>query len=246
VMLQLPQEVLPATLKRLSMFVLRAKAKLVDDSARLTAYGMLGPGAADALRAAGIEPPSSPWSMTHAHGIRVARMPAAPSIGDRFMLLADAENRFQEKLVATAVSEAIWWWSEIGAAMATVFASTQERFVPQMINLEVLGGVSFKKGCYPGQEIVARSQYLGKLKRRMRPGHADVRPPAAGADVYHSSAAAAVGTVVMAAAAPGGGTDLLFELPVEALQSGELHLGSKDGARIEVRPLPYELFDPTA
>ena len=246
VMLQLPKEVLPSTLKRLSMFVLRAKAKLVDDSARLTVFGLLGPGSVDALRAAGIEPPSSSWSMATASGIRVARMPAAPAIADRFMLLVDAENRAEERLGAINVSEGIWWWSEIGAAVPTVFASTQERFVPQMINFEVLGGVSFQKGCYPGQEIVARSQYLGKLKRRMRPGHVDAPPPAAGADVYHSAAAAPVGAVVMSAAAPGGGSDMLFEVPVETLQSGDLHLGGTDHGRIEVRPLPYELFDPTA
>jgi folate-binding protein YgfZ len=246
VILQLPKDVLPSSLKRLSMFVLRSKAKLVDDSARLTAFGLLGPGAADALRAAGIEPPTEAWSMTTADGISVARMPAAPETGDRFMLLVDAENHAEGKLGAAAVSEGIWWWSEIGAAVPTVFASTQERFVPQMINFEVLGGVSFKKGCYPGQEIVARSQYLGKLKRRMRPGHVDAQLPAAGADVFHSGAASAVGNVVMSATAPGGGSDVLFEVPVEKLQSGELRLGATDGALIEVRPLPYELFDPTA
>jgi folate-binding protein YgfZ len=162
------------------------------------------------------------------------------------MLLVDAEKQAEERLGAAAVSEGIWWWSEIGAAVPTVFAGTQERFVPQMINFEVLGGVSFQKGCYPGQEIVARSQYLGKLKRRMRPGHVDSRPPGAGADVYHSAAAAPVGAVVMSAAAPGGGSDVLFEVPVETLQSGELHVGGTDRARIDVRPLPYELFDPTA
>jgi folate-binding protein YgfZ len=128
-----------------------------------------------------------------------------------------------------------------------VFAATQEKFVPQMINFEVLGGVNFKKGCYPGQEIVARSQYLGKLKRRMQIAHAAVEsPPAAGSDVFHSAQEQPIGTVVMAARAPGGGVDLLLEAPVDRLASGTLHLGAVNGAELRILPLPYELFDPTA
>ena len=114
-----------------------------------------------------------------------------------------------------------------------------------MINLEVLGGVDFRKGCYPGQEIVARSQYLGKLKRRMNIADvkaSDVQPAA---DVYHSAAAQPVGTVVMAAASAEGGSSLLFEAPIDRLESGSLHLQRVDGPRLSVRPLPYALFDPT-
>jgi folate-binding Fe-S cluster repair protein YgfZ len=116
-----------------------------------------------------------------------------------------------------------------------------------MINFEVLGGVNFKKGCYPGQEIVARSQYLGKLKRRMQVAHADLGdPPAAGSDVFQSAQGQPIGTVVMAARAPGGGVDLLFEAPVDRAASGTLHIGAVGGAALRVLPLPYELFDPTA
>ncbi|HTN50023.1 MAG TPA: folate-binding protein [Burkholderiaceae bacterium] len=245
--LQLPREILAPVMKRLSMFVLRLKAKIADDSARHIASALIGRGAGDVLARAGIEPPAQPWSMTIADGLRVARMPAAPGVDERFMLLADAGSELERTLGVDTVGEALWWWSEIAAAVPTVFAATQERFVPQMINFEVLGGVSFKKGCYPGQEVVARSQYLGKLKRRMHPGHAAVdQPPAAGADIYHSAEAGAVGTVVMSATAPDGGVDLLVELPVAKLESGELHLGNMPAGRIEVRPLPYALFDPTA
>ena len=131
--------------------------------------------------------------------------------------------------------------------MPTVFAATQERFVPQMINFEVLGGVDFKKGCYPGQEIVARSQYLGKLKRRMHVAHAELEdPPSPGSDVFESTQEQAIGTVVMAARAPGGGVELLFEAPVDRVESGALHIGAADGPALRIEPLPYELFDPTA
>ena len=247
IMLQLPAEILAPVMKRLSMFVLRSKAKVTDASAQHAAYGLIGPGATRILQSAGVQAPDMPWSMTHADGLRVARMPAAPAVAERYIVVADVGTDLSSRLGLANSTEAVWWWSEVAAAVPTVFAATQERFVPQMVNFEVLGGVSFKKGCYPGQEIVARSQYLGKLKRRMHPGHADLmQPPAAGSDVYHSGQAEPVGTVVMSAMAPGGGVDLLFELPVDRLGAGELHLGGTAAARIDVRPLPYQLFDPTA
>ena len=248
VVLQLPSELLAPVMKRLSMFVLRAKAKLTDASALHATYALLGPGAAATLRAAGFDVPDSTWSSAVSGGARISRMPAAPDVDERFLLTLASEARADiDRLSATRCTSATWWWSEVAAAVPTVFATTQEKFVPQMINFEVLGGVNFKKGCYPGQEIVARSQYLGKLKRRMQVGHTQESAlPAAGADVFHSAQAEAVGTVVMSAAAPRGGVDLLIELPVDRLDSGTLHLGSSDGTRVEVRQLPYPLFDPTA
>jgi hypothetical protein len=126
----------------------------------------------------------------------------------------------------------------------TVFAATQEKFVPQMINYEVIGGVSFTKGCYPGQEVVARSQYRGKLKRRMHLAHC-TEAAVPGADVFADGEAEPAGTVVMAAGAPGGGCDLLFECPLEKAEA-PLRLAGEGGARLELRPLPYELVDVTA
>jgi len=248
VMLQLPSELLAPVMKRLSMFVLRSKARLTDASAIHATWALLGPGAAATLRAAGFDVPDTPWSSAESGGVRISRMPAAPDVEERFLLtLASDARALPDRLPAKQGTSAAWWWSEVAAAVPTVFASTQEKFVPQMINFEVLGGVNFKKGCYPGQEIVARSQYLGKLKRRMQVGHTQAAdPPAAGADVFHSAQAEAVGTVVMSATAPRSGVDLLIELPVDRLESGTLHLGSSDGTRVEVRPLPYQLFDPTA
>jgi folate-binding protein YgfZ len=248
VLLQLPREILAPVMKRLSMFVLRSKARLVDASTQHAAYGLIGPQAADALRAAGLTVPDAPWTSSIHDGLRVSRMPAAEATDARFLLDVPAGVALPRALAALpTVAAAAWWWSEIAAAVPTVFAATQESFVPQMINFEVLGGVNFRKGCYPGQEIVARSQYLGKLKRRMQVGHAATNePPAAGADVFHSGQPEPVGTVVMSALDPSGGVDLLFELPVDRLESGTLHLDARDGIRIDVRALPYALFDPTA
>ena len=248
VLLQLPAEILAALQRRLSMFVLRSKVKMSDHSARVASHGLLGPGAADALRAAALPVPDAPGSSLHQDGIRISRLRPAPRAQERFLLSVDSEASLPVALADVGrVASDVWWWSEIDAAVPTVFAATQEKFVPQMINFEVLGGVDFRKGCYPGQEIVARSQYLGKLRRRMRPAHADTDdPPAAGADVVHSVDGQAVGTVVMSARAPGGGCDLLFEAPVERIDAGSLHLDGPTGALLHVRPLPYALFDPTA
>ena len=166
---------------------------------------------------------------------------------DRFLLTAPAPSSLPAWCgELPRLPSSVWWRSEVEAAVPTVFAATQEKFVPQMINLEVLGGVSFKKGCYPGQEVVARSQYLGKLKRRMQRAHVDHAEAAIAGDVYHSGEPQPVGTIVMAAASPHGGTDLLFEAPVDRLQSGTLHLASPTGPALVLRGLPYELFDPTA
>jgi folate-binding protein YgfZ len=252
VLLRLPREILPAVLKRLSMFVLRAKAKLVDASDAWSTFAVLGPGSAERARAAGVAPPADAWTGVALDAGRLDRVPGVEGAVDRFLLTLPAGAALPtwcEDLPRLPASA--WWWSEIEAAVPTVFAATQEKFVPQMVNFEVLGGVSFRKGCYPGQEIVARSQYLGKLKRRMQRAHLaqdghDGRRVGAAADVYVGGEAQPAGTVVMAAPSPRGGTDLLFEMAVDRLQSGTLHAGTADGPTLALRGLPYELFDPTA
>jgi folate-binding protein YgfZ len=246
VLLRLPRAILPAVMKRLSMFVLRAKVKIADASDQWTTAGLLGHGASEFLRLAGVAVPAAPWTGTRMGDVRVDRVPGSDALPERFLLTSPAAAPPAWAASLPKVSSAAWWWSEIGAAVPTVFAATQEKFVPQMINFEVLGGVNFKKGCYPGQEVVARSQYLGKLKRRMQRAHADATGVAVGADVFHSGEAQPVGTVVMAAAAPQGGTDLLFEVPIDRLAEGTLHATSSAGPALVLRALPYALFDPTA
>ena len=248
VVLQLPAELLPTVQRRLTMFVLRLKVKLSDDSERSTAYGLLGTGAASALRDCALPVPTAAGDSLRQDGIRVSRLRPGPRVQERFLLSADAGTALPRGLAEiTPATSDVWWWSEIDAAVPTVFAATQEKFVPQMINYEVLGGVDFKKGCYPGQEIVARSQYLGKLRRRMRPAHVGCDdPPAAGSDVVHSADGQPVGTVVMSARAPAGGCDLLFEAAADRIDAGGLSLAGPSGAPLLIGSLPYALFDPTA
>lgn len=244
-MLRLPRAILPAVMKRLSMFVLRAKAKLADVSDAWTTTGLLG--ASEAAQRAGVALPRDPWIGTVLGDMRIDRVPGAGDATDRLLLTAPAGTPLPDWCAGLPVLPAsAWWWSEIEAALPTVFAATQEKFVPQMINFEVIGGVSFRKGCYPGQEIVARSQYLGKLKRRMQRAHVDHADVAIAGDVHHAGEAQPVGTVVLAAPSPRGGTDLLFEAPIDRLGSGTLHLAAPNGPALQLRGLPYELFDPTA
>ncbi len=245
--LQLPKEILPAIQKRLSMFVLRSKAKLEDASAEQTCLALMGPGAAAALAASEIAPPDAGVAHALGGGI-VARLRDTPNVPERFLVIGPkAEVAAARARLGSvdAMDPAAWWWSQIDAGSATVFAATQEKFVPQMINLEVLGGVNFKKGCYPGQEVVARSQYLGKLRRRMAIAHID-GDTRAGADIFAQGTTEAVGTVVMAATAPQGGMDLLFEAPVDRTAGAVLLANAPNGHRLDVRALPYTLFDPTA
>jgi folate-binding protein YgfZ len=247
VFLQLPREILLPVLKRLSMYVLRSKVKLADISVDWACHAILGPGAAIALGRAGISAPEV--GQTHLTGTTlVARLRDSPRIPERFLAIgprADAQALRDRLRALRSADSAAWWWSQIDAGIANVFAATQEKFVPQMINFEVLGGVSFKKGCYPGQEIVARSQYLGKLRRRMAIAHVQGETRA-GADVFAHGDAQPVGTVAMAATAPDGGMDLLFEAPVDRTSGATLLANTADGPKLDVRSLPYALFDPTA
>ncbi len=245
--LLLPRELLPGVIKRLSMFVLRAKVRLADQSEAWRAWAVFGAGAASKLRALGCTVPAAPGECARFDGARIARLHGSARVPERFLLLAPASET--EKVLAglaelPAVGNGAFWWSEIDAGVPTVFAATQEKFVPQMINFEVVGGVSFSKGCYPGQEVVARSQYRGKLKRRMQLAQCAVAAPA-GSDVFAAGEAEAAGTVVMAASAPGGGFELLFECPLEKTEA-PLHLGAPDGPLLELRALPYDLVDITA
>ena len=245
VFLRTPRETVASVVKRLSIFVLRAKAKVTDASDTWATYAVLGAGSAGVLSDAGLAVPESPWTSASTGDVRVDRVLPTADGFERFLLTTRSGCELPFSL-ARAPGNA-WWLSEIESAVPTVFAATQEKFVPQMINFEVLGGVDFKKGCYPGQEIVARSQYLGKLKRRMNIAHVEgIVDISAAADVFASDGAQPIGTVVMAAALPAGGSALLFEAPIDRVESGPLHLQSTAGPRLTLRPLPYALFDPTA
>ncbi|UTY59530.1 folate-binding protein YgfZ [Massilia sp. erpn] len=244
VFLQLAREIQPALQKRLQMFVLRAKTKASDAGEGQVVLG-LGGGQAEAVLQTWFDVmPARPYSkIEHPLGtlLRVADAFGAP----RYLWLATPET------VATAApvlaerlnvgGNAAWRLSEIHAGVPQIAAATQEQFVPQMINLELLGGVNFKKGCYPGQEIVARSQYLGKLKRRtaLVSVAADALP---GVEVFSpTDPEQPCGMVVNAAPNGAGGSDALVEMKLDALESADVRLGAAGGPALQFLPMPYVL-----
>lgn len=215
-------DLLPATLKRLSMYVLRAKCKLSDASAELSLWGLAGSAAAGA----------APWHVVRDvdGSVRIGLPP-----GDG---VARALRVGNEAPQSPPIDEAAWNWLEVGSGVPRLTSDTVEQFVPQMVNLELVGGVDFQKGCYPGQEVVARSQYRGTLKRR---SFVFASPQAArpAQELFHDADPAQPAGKVVNAASLGGRHRLLAEVKLAALQGGALHLGTPDGPRLEALPMPY-------
>ncbi|MEJ0004458.1 MAG: folate-binding protein YgfZ [Pararobbsia sp.] len=233
----------PGFVKRLSMFVLRAKAKLTDVSASQVAIGFAGEATAALSGLFPVLPDTVHGVVTNEAGSLI-RVPDAPPSRQRFLWITSRE-RFDAGRAALAttlgeVPASVWDWLGIQAGEPRITAATYEQFVPQMINFEVLGGVNFKKGCYPGQEVVARSQYRGTIKRRAMRAHAEAAK--AGDEVFDpADPDQPCGRVVNAAPAPGGGVDCLVEIKLAALDSASIHVGSADGAALTFVPLPYLL-----
>jgi folate-binding protein YgfZ len=233
VLLVCSADLLPATLKRLSMFVLRAKAKLTDASAEWPVLGLLG----DAVKAV-VDAPQPPWTRSVIGEASVIHLYPGEGV-PRALWLAPAA---QPAPAGPTLAAALWEWAEVRSGVATLTAPVTEAFVPQMLNYESVGGVNFKKGCYPGQEVVARSQFRGTLKRRGFIAHADA-PLAAGQEIFQASdAEQPAGLVAQAAPAPSGGWDAIVSLQVSAAQAGDLHAGSATGAPLRLVQLPYLLL----
>ena len=224
------RDLLAQTLKRLSMFVLRAKAKLTDASNDFVLLGLLG----NAVPHAG----AAAWTLhTEGDAHIVHLYPAAGQA--RALWVAPAGTAAPQGNALTADQ---WLWSEVASGIATVSQPVFEQFVPQMLNYESVGGVNFKKGCYPGQEVVARSQFRGTLKRRAYIVHApeELR---AGQEVFaESDAEQATGTVVQAAPAPQGGWDAIISMQISSANEA-LHAGSATGTPLNLLPLPYTLLE---
>jgi tRNA-modifying protein YgfZ len=228
--------------KRLSMFVLRAKAKLVDATPELAAVGFAGDVRGVLSRLFDAMPDGVHVKVDGPSGslIRVPDSVGRPRflwVGPKALVEARLAG-LDEKL--TRGSAQLWDWLDIHAGEPRITQPTAEQFVPQMVNFDVLGGVNFKKGCYPGQEVVARSQYRGTIKRRTSLAHVDNAAP--GNELFHSDdPGQPCGLVINAAPAAGGGVDVLAEIKLAALDSGSVHVGSADGPTLAFLPLPYAL-----
>ncbi len=240
--MQLPFSLQMAIHKRLSMFVLRAKVELADSSDTLVRMGVAGSRAAALLAEVLGTVPDTHLGVIHSEQGSIIRLAQ-----DRFELVTLPERApaLWEHLSkeATPVGAPCWNWLEIKAGIPVITPATQEQFIPQMANLEAIGGVSFQKGCYPGQEIVARTQYLGKVKRRMYLANIQsLNPVAAGDELFSTDMTGqSSGMVVNAAPSPDGGFDVLAVIQISSVETGKIHWKELDGPTLEIVPLPYSL-----
>ena len=234
VLLACAASVLPATLKRMSMFVLRAKCRLSDATGEVALHGAVGATAGALARVMPAEVPA--WRQHTSGAATVLRL---PDVHGTLRCVVAAPVSAGPPGSGPQVSLDAWRVLEVQSGIPLIEAATVDQFVPQMLNYEVIGGVDFRKGCYPGQEVVARSQYRGTIKRRMYLFECDA-PAAPGQEVFHSGdPGQPAGRVVNAAPRPEGGSHALVEVKLAALDSGGLHLALPDGAVLHQRPLPY-------
>ena len=242
----LPTALVEPMVSRLRKYVLMSKVtfEVMDDWVHIGFVDRRG--GVTLAAAVGGELPAAANDVTHFDGVSVIRLPGPAA---RYQLLGEFEavRTIWERLRTRAapVGAGPWEYLDIEAGLPAVYPETTDAFVPQMLNLDLLGGISFKKGCYTGQEVVARTHYLGKLKRRMFRLHcATATPRAAGTAIFNTALRAdeSAGTVVRAQLAPDGGVALLAVLQIDAAATGELRLGAIDGPSCALMPLPYAVI----
>jgi hypothetical protein len=227
--LVLPRALVGSLQARLGKYVLRSKVAVADSTAGIAPLGLCGPKAHAVLSRAFPSPPRLPLEVAHYPQATVAVLP-----GECFLLLADpihADDLWSRlSLSARPAGAAGWNWHQIRAGVASVFPATQEAFLPQMLGLETYGAVSFQKGCYPGQEIVARIHYLGNLKRKLV--RASAPSAAQPGDALLTEDDQVAGTVAMVAPSPDGGWEMLAVVQRDALARATLRL--TDGTPVEL------------
>jgi folate-binding protein YgfZ len=228
--LALAADLQEAAQKRLQMFVLRAKVKIATQTDNILLLGLAGPQAEEALADAALPCPAEPMSTAFADGVTVIRLDARRFI---VALPETAKAALWQKLTVKArpAGVPVWRWLDIQAGFPLVTLATKEEFVPQMADFEKIGGVSFHKGCYPGQEIVARTQYLGKVKRHLY--RLTSQQALKAGDSLHSpdNPDQACGMVMTAAPSPAGGYEALAV--VQSDFSTDVHLGAGDGPQVQ-------------
>mgnify|MGYP001557968572 CR=1 FL=1 len=240
--MQLPSSLREPIQKQLSKFILRSKVKAADASGDWTVIGVAGKDAtALAQRAVG-QAPQNVHDVTNTPDAMVIRLP-----GDRYEIVAarDKAPRILESLATGAEKSdpEHWDWLDIRAGIPTILPETQEQFVPQMVNLDLIGGVSLTKGCYPGQEIVARMHYRGTLKQRMVLANISGTDRPQPADKLYSPdfGEQACGTIVNAVRSPEGGYDVLAVIQITSAEKGDVRWKSPDGPALRFLRLPYEV-----
>jgi hypothetical protein len=239
--LQLPSSLLEPISKRLKMYVMRSKVSIIDTTESIFKLGLNGPEATQIL---GQLIPSLPANDYELISTELATVLKLPSIDNqaRYEIFTDADhiNSIWNSLSGKCqlVGKACWDYLETNAGIPEIVPNTQEQFVPQMINLDILNGINFKKGCYTGQEIVARTHYLGSVKRRtFLASIASDQLPSSGDKIFDANKNE-VGQIVRVAPNTKSGVDALIELRIEAQQNGEVLW---QNVAVEFKALPYSL-----
>jgi hypothetical protein len=242
--MRLPRTQLEATMKRLRMFILMSKVDFEDSSDTLVSMGVSGPTAIEHLSAHIKKLPEQVDDATQCDGFTVIRI---PGMHPRFEIYAELEaiQQLWSKLDvhAAPIGADPWALLDIQAGIPTIHPETSEAFVPQMINMHIINGVSFQKGCYTGQEIVARMQYLGKSKRQMYRVYIKTNAAVSVGDALFapgSTSGQGTGTIVDAQAdVVDGGYEALAVVNISDAKNGQLQLHDANGPEIELRDLPY-------
>lgn len=242
-LLQMPHDRVQKTLQRLSMFVLMSKVSLTDASSELCAIGISGPDAISLLKSTGLTSDLQNSQCFRNDQFIMVRLPGKLP---RFTLIGRQEiiRTFwlanQEHFRPVAYSA--WLAMDVIAGLPNVYEATCEAFVPQMLNLNSLDAISYSKGCYPGQEVVARMHYLGKQKRRMYLGHVNIaHEPKPGDKLFLDSSISeqSIGSVVHSAANHSGGYDVLAVIQVKHAENDKLFLSLNEDGPFIVKELPY-------
>lgn len=238
-LLAMDKSLIELQLNELKKYAAFSKSTLTDASQQWVRFGLFNPNAM--LEVLGIELPKAINSVTHAN-----QMLAIRTSENYCELWADTEYAAcLHKRLANHMQESnlnMWLLGQIRAGIGQVTAQTSDSFIPQIFNLPALDGVSFKKGCYTGQEIVARMQYLGKLKRHLHRFRLDSSElPTAGTDIVSLSSKGAVGEVISSALNEQNQVELLAIVPEQAFNNDQLHLGSVEGLELSLLDLPYSI-----
>ena len=231
--LAVDRALVPALVKRLRMFVLRAKAVIEDVSDAWAVYGLAAP---DLAAACGTVAPG-PFAVTRSQGLRIGM----PAVNNLQRALAIEPAKAGPKFPLPEGTSSAWQSLMIHAGEVWITAATQEQFVPQMVNFDAIGGINFKKGCYPGQEVVARAHYRGAVKRRTYLAHVDANAKAGDALFASDLGGQKSGVVANAAPVAGGGSDVLAVIQIQSHDKAEVRLGSPDGPLLAFADLPYPL-----
>jgi folate-binding protein YgfZ len=238
-LLALASELLEPQLSDLKKYAVFSKSTLSDESAEWLRLGLND--ADEVLGELGLMLPTDADGVARGEGLVAIRLPdGRVELWIGSVQRAEILQQIQAKLPEQPLNT--WLLAQVRAGIGQVLGATRELFIPQMINLQAVGGVSFKKGCYTGQEIVARMQYLGKLKRRLqRLSLEGSELPAVASELFSPVHRSSVGEVVLAAQSENGDVELLAVLQEDAVSDGRIHLGSETGPALTLLDLPYTL-----